>query len=312
MSFPQTDPTIAATYAALTRGELVGLPTETVYGLAGDATNPLAIAAIYEAKGRPRFNPLISHVGGLDAAKQQGEFSPLAEELARAFWPGPLTLVLPRTATATVCDLACAGLATIALRVPAHPLALELLNTFGRPLAAPSANISGRPSPTTAAHVQEELGDKIALVLDGGRCGIGIESAVISVEGDCATLLRQGGLSRGEIEAVSGPLLTPTQSDFAAPASPGMVLRHYAPEAPVMINQIIAPPGGVLIGFGKVEDDPAFNLSPTGDLREAAANLFAYLRAADAKRPNAICIAPIPNDGLGEAINDRLTRAARG
>jgi L-threonylcarbamoyladenylate synthase len=306
-----TPDSISAACDALGQGVLIGLPTETVYGLAADATNALAIARIYEAKGRPRFNPLISHVASLDAAMQQGMFSPLAQRLANAFWPGPLTLVVPRQRDASVCDLACAGLATIALRVPNHPVALSLLRAYARPLAAPSANISGRPSPTTAAHVREEMGDKVGVVLDGGPCTVGLESAVVAVSGDQATLLRQGGLSRGEIEAICGPLLMPGQADFSAPASPGMVLRHYAPKAPVMINQLNALPQGIMIGFGAVQDDPAFNLSPSGDLHEAAANLFAYLRAADAQSPSVIAVAPVPETGLGEAINDRLVRAAK-
>jgi L-threonylcarbamoyladenylate synthase len=307
-----TQQSIQAACEALLRGDLVGLPTETVYGLGGDATNAFAIAGIYEAKGRPHFNPLISHVASLEAAQRQGLFSPLATKLAKAFWPGPLTLVVPRHGHSSVCDLACAGLSTIALRVPDHAVALALLQAFGRPIAAPSANISGRPSPTTAAHVQDELGDKIAIVLDGGPSGVGIESAVIAVNGTQATLLRQGGLARGDIEAVCGPLLLPSQTDLAAPASPGMVLRHYAPNALVVLNTRVAPPSGILIGFGEIEGDPALNLSRIGDLREAAANLFAYLRAADACDPSLIAVAPIPETGLGEAINDRLTRAARG
>jgi L-threonylcarbamoyladenylate synthase len=304
--------TIDIACAALNTGALVGLPTETVYGLAADATNARAIAAIYEAKGRPKFNPLISHVSSLMDAKLQGTFSPLAEKLAKAFWPGPLTLVVPRQSNATVCDLACAGLDTIALRVPAHPLALELLKAFGRPLAAPSANISGKPSPTNAAHVREEMGDKVALVLDGGPSKVGLESAVVAIVDERATLLRQGGLTREELEAIAGPLLAPSDNDFAAPASPGMVLRHYAPKAPVLLNQHCVSTGGALIGFGPVEGDPNLNLSRSGDVREAAANLFAYLRAADALSPTVIGIAPIPFQGLGAAINDRLERAADG
>lgn len=304
--------TIDIACAALNAGALVGFPTETVYGLAADATNARAIAAIYEAKGRPKFNPLISHVSSLMDARLQGVFSPFAEKLAKAFWPGPLTLVVPRQSNATVCDLACAGLDTIALRVPAHPLTLELLKAFGRPLAAPSANTSGKPSPTNAAHVREEMGDKVALVLDGGPCKVGLESAVVAIVDERATLLRQGGLTREELEAIAGPLLAPSDSDFAAPASPGMVLRHYAPKAPVLLNQHCVQTGGALIGFGPVESDPSLNLSRSGDLREAAANLFAYLRAADAQSPTVIGIAPIPFQGLGAAINDRLARAADG
>ena len=297
---------------ALEGGLLVGLPTETVYGLGADATNPLAIAAIYVAKGRPRFNPLISHVASFEAAMREGVFSPLALQLAQAFWPGPLTLVVPRHQTTRICDLACAGLETVALRVPSHPLTLKLLTVFGRPVAAPSANISGRPSPTTADHVRAELGDKVAIVLDGGPCDVGLESTVVAVSGNQATLLRLGGLSRQDIEAISGPLLSPNQYDLSAPASPGMILRHYAPNAPVMLNLMAAGTNEILLGFGDIEGYPAFNLSRRGDLTEAAANLFAYLRAADAMNPKTICVAPIPKLGLGEAINDRLTRAVNG
>ena len=303
---------IQAACDALSRGDLVGLPTETVYGLGGDATNPLAVAAIFEAKGRPRFNPLISHVADLDAAQHQGDFSPLARKLAHAFWPGPLTLVVPRRPTSTVCELACAGLPTIALRVPDHDVTRALLVKFDRPIAAPSANISGRPSPTTARHVFDELGDKVAMVLNGGPCGIGLESTVVAVSSQTATLLRLGGLSRSEIEAVGGPLLSPTDYDTSVPASPGMMLRHYAPKAPVLLDQTHPRSGAILLGFGDVEDDADFNLSPHGNLRDAAANLFAYLRAADALKPTAILVASIPMTGLGEAINDRLMRASKG
>jgi L-threonylcarbamoyladenylate synthase len=297
---------------ALTQGKLVGLPTETVYGLGADATNPGAVAVIFDAKGRPRFNPLISHVASLEAAQLEGEFSPLALKLAQTFWPGPLTLVVPRKATGAVCDLACAGLPTIALRVPAHEVALETLRAFGKPIAAPSANKSGRPSPTTAKHVLEEFAGALDLVLDGGPSKVGLESSVVAVMEDRATLLRLGGLSRADIESVTGRLLEPTVQDHAAPASPGMILRHYAPNARVLINQTRRPPSGVYIGFGPHGDDPHFNLSPSGSVIEAAGNLFAMLRAADALSPQVIAVAPIPNDGLGEAINDRLSRAAEG
>ena len=296
--------------AALARGDLVGLPTETVYGLGADATQADAVAKIFAAKGRPHFNPLISHVASLEAAEALGVFSPLARKMAHAFWPGPLSLVVPRQADCAVCDLACAGLDTIALRVPAHPLMQEVLRAFGKPVAAPSANISGRPSPTTADHVRAEFGDRLALVLDGGPSAVGLESAVVAVLGDRATLLRLGGLTREALEAVAGPLLTPDASAKAAPASPGMILRHYAPQAPVRLNATHAQPGEVMIGFGPGYEGAAFNLSPSGDLTEAAAHLFAMLRAADALNPTAIVIAPIPKTGLGEAIADRLARAA--
>jgi L-threonylcarbamoyladenylate synthase len=301
---------VLAAAAALARGDLVGLPTETVYGLGADATNAEAVAKIFAAKGRPHFNPLISHIASLEAAEALGLFSPLARKLAEAFWPGPLSLVVPRQPGCAVCDLACAGLDTIALRVPSHPLMQQVLRAFDKPIAAPSANVSGRPSPTTAAHVLEEFGDRIALVLDGGPSAIGLESAVVAVTGDQATLLRLGGLSREALEAVAGPLLTPDASAKAAPASPGMVLRHYAPRAPVRLDGSTADAGEVMIGFGPGFDGADFNLSSSSDLVEAAANLFAMLRAADALNPCAIVIAPIPQTGLGEAIADRLARAA--
>lgn len=302
--------TVRAAAAALARGDLVGLPTETVYGLGADAINAEAVAKIFAAKGRPHFNPLISHVASLEAAEALGVFSPLARKLAEAFWPGPLSLVVPRQPDCAVCDLACAGLDTIALRVPSHPLMQQVLRAFAKPVAAPSANVSGRPSPTNAAHVREEFGDRIALVLDGGPSAVGLESAVVSVIGDQATLLRLGGLSREALEAVAGPLLAPDASAKAAPASPGMVLRHYAPRAPVRLNGPSAQAGEVMIGFGPGYEGAEFNLSPSGDLVEAAAQLFAMLRAADALNPSAIVIAAIPETGLGEAIADRLRRAA--
>lgn len=307
----QPDPAaLADAAAALRAGRLVGMPTETVYGLAADATDATAVAGIYAAKGRPRFNPLIAHVGDLAAAGREGVFCDLSRRLAQTFWPGPLTLVLPRRDSGTVCDLARAGLDTVALRVPAHPVAQALLAAAGLPLAAPSANRSGSPSPTLARHVAEDLGAAVAMVLDGGPCRVGLESAVVAVRDGRATLLRSGGLERARLEAVTGPLLAPGAADRAAPASPGMVLRHYAPVAPVRLDARAAGPGEVLIGFGQVADDPAFNLSPKGDLAEAAGRLFALLRAADALTPAAIAVAPVPAEGLGEAIRDRLIRAA--
>lgn len=314
MSAPILSPDPAAVQAAagaLLAGQLVGLPTETVYGLAGDATRPEAVAAIYAAKGRPSFNPLISHVTGLAAAEAEGVFGPLALRLAEAFWPGPLTLVVPRRAAGSVCDLACAGLGTIALRVPGHPVAQAVLAAAGRPLAAPSANRSGRPTPTTAQHVAEELGDAVALILDAGPARVGLESAVVAVDGDRATLLRVGGLERTALEAVVGaPLLSPGAQERAAPASPGMVLRHYAPDTRLRLNALAAEPGELHLGFGAVAGTPGFSLSEAGSVVEAAARLFALIRAADALRPTAIAVAPIPTSGLGEAINERLERAA--
>lgn len=295
--------------AILRDGGLVGMPTETVYGLAADATNPAALTALFAAKGRPRFNPLIVHLLDAEAAERYALFSPLARRLAAAFWPGPLTIVAPRQPDGTIHDLATAGLATVALRAPAHPAARALLAAFGGPLAAPSANRSGHVSPTTAAHVAGEFSAEVALVLDGGPCPVGLESTVVAVAGEQASLLRLGGLPRTAIEAVAGPLAT-ADAQGAAPASPGMLLKHYAPATPVRLNALTAEPGETLIGFGAVAG--ARTLSAAGDLAEAAANLFAMLRAADLEGATAIAVAPVPDNGLGEAINDRLARAAAG
>jgi L-threonylcarbamoyladenylate synthase len=295
---------------ALKSGQFVGMPTETVYGLACDATNPRAVAGVYEAKGRPQFNPLISHVASLEAAQMEGVFSPTAMSLAQAFWPGPLTLVLPRRREGRVCDLACAGLETLALRVPAHRVTQALLEAFGRPIAAPSANRSGRPSPTTSQHVRDEFSHIDSLVLEGGACQVGLESSVVAVDGEHVTLLRSGGVSRADLEALVGPLMQPKHEDNAAPASPGMLLRHYAPRAPLIINATTCPPDGIFIGFGPDTLDARFNLSPSGDVVEAASNLFAMLRSADALSPEVIAVARVPMLGIGEAINDRLVRAA--
>lgn len=302
-----TPEAVAQAVAILKAGGLIGLPTETVYGLAADAANGDALAAVFALKGRPRFNPLIAHVADRAAAEAIAVFHPLAARLADAFWPGPLTLVLPRR-PGSVHDLATAGLEMVAVRVPAHPVARSLLAAFGGPVAAPSANRSGHVSPTTAAHVDEAFGEDLALVLDGGPCDVGLESTVVATAGGRAALLRPGGLARGDIEAITGPLAAP--GDGTAPSSPGQLLKHYAPAAPVRLDATEAWPGEVLIGFGAVAGD--LTLSATGDVREAAANLFAALRAADARRPTGIAVATIPMDGLGEAIHDRLVRAARG
>ena len=292
---------------ALRAGRLVILPTETVYGLAGDAANPAAVAAIFEAKGRPRFNPLIAHVADLPAAERIAVFDDRARALAAAFWPGPLTIVAPLGDAAAVCDLARAGLDTLAVRAPAHPLALDLLRAFGRPVVAPSANRSGRPSPTTFADAVEETGAAADAALDGGACAVGVESTVVSVLDGAVRLLRPGGITRAEIEAVIGPL---REAGADAGRSPGRLATHYAPEAPVRIDCAGARTGEVFIGFGPAPAGTGFNLSPSGDLREAAANLFAMLRAADRLQPTGIAVAPVPETGLGEAINDRLRRAA--
>lgn len=283
---------------------MVILPTETVYGLAGNAADPAAVAAIFEAKGRPRFNPLISHVPDLAMAETLAVFDERAVKLAQAFWPGPLTLVLPIRPDTVVCDLARAGLDTVALRAPAHPLARALLTAFGGPVVAPSANRSGRPSPTTYADAMEETGAKAAASLDGGPCEIGLESTVVALLGQ-PRLLRPGAVTRAQIEALIGPL---AEAEADAKRSPGRLARHYSPKAPVRLEASTPEPGEAYLAFGPGEH--RWNLSPAGDLREAAANLFSYLREADRTDPAAIAVAPIPHEGLGEAINDRLKRAA--
>jgi L-threonylcarbamoyladenylate synthase len=291
--------------AALKAGGLVVLPTETVYGLAADASDPRAVAKVYEAKGRPAFNPLIAHVADVATARRIARFDDRAERLAARFWPGPLTLVLPSADEQAVCDLARAGLDTVAVRAPAHPLAHALLEAFGGPLVAPSANRSGRPSPTTFADAMAETGAAAAAGLDGGPCQIGLESTVIALL-DMPRLLRPGAVTRAEIEAIIGPL---SEAEADAKRSPGRLARHYAPDLPLRLNATEPRAGEVWLGFGPGFPEP-LNLSPAGDLAEAAANLFAYLRAADRSGAAGIAVAPIPEDGLGEAINDRLRRAA--
>ncbi|HEY2752102.1 L-threonylcarbamoyladenylate synthase [Phenylobacterium sp.] len=297
---------IEAAVAALKRGGLVIMPTETVYGLAADAGDARAVAAVYAAKGRPAFNPLIAHVADVATARRIARFDERAERLAAAFWPGPLTLVLPVEDDALVCDLARAGLDTVAVRSPAHLVAHALLEAFGGPLVAPSANRSGRPSPTTYADAVEETGPAAAAALDGGPCAIGLESTVVALI-DEARLLRPGSVTRSQIEALIGPLL---EAEADARRSPGRLSRHYAPSLPLRLNATEPRTDEVWLGFGP-HGGSGFNLSPEGDLAEAAANLFAYLRAADRSQGAAgISVAPIPDTGLGEAINDRLRRAA--
>jgi L-threonylcarbamoyladenylate synthase len=295
---------------ALGEGRLVILPTETVYGLAADAAEPIAVAALFEAKGRPRFNPLIAHVSDLAAAQAIAGLDDRALALAAAFWPGPLTLVAPYIGAAAVCDLARAGLDTVAVRVPAHSTARALLAAFARPVVAPSANRSGRPSPTTHADAMEETGPAAALGLDGGPCAAGLESTVIAcLPGAPVRLLRLGAIARGDIEAVVGPL---AEAETDAKRTPGRLALHYAPDAPVRLNAEGPRVGEVFLDFGPNVQalGDVFNLSRLGDLKEAAANLFAMLRAADRLKPSGIAVAPIPDHGLGEAINDRLRRAA--
>ncbi|MGE3251063.1 MAG: L-threonylcarbamoyladenylate synthase [Hyphomonadaceae bacterium] len=305
---PAQADTIAQAGAILRAGGLVAVPTETVYGLAADAANAQAIARLYEAKGRPLFNPLIVHVRDADEAHAHGAMHARAKTLAEAFWPGPFTLVLPRRAESSVAELACAGLSTIALRVPAHAVAQGVLQALGRPFAAPSANRSGHVSPTTAQHVWEEFGDAIDFILDAGPCAVGVESSIVAVDADGrARLLRPGGVARERIEALIGPL-EPAGGGVEAP---GMLETHYAPRARLRLNAEAPREGEAYLGFGAF-DFGALNLSSRGDLTEAAANLYAHLRALDADGADVIAVAPIPAEGLGEAIADRLKRAAAG
>jgi L-threonylcarbamoyladenylate synthase len=307
----------AAAARSLGSGGLVAFPTETVYGLGADATNAEAIARLYLAKGRPSFNPLIAHVADRDAARRIAFFNSDAEKLAAKFWPGPLTLVLPRRRDCPVAELATAGLETIAVRVPAHAIARDILAAFGKPVVAPSANISGHVSPTTARHVEADLAGRIDLIVDGGPADVGLESTIVGCF-ERPLLLRPGGLARGEIEAVLGTRLAdlPQHDAASQPLAPGMLASHYAPRLPVRLNATTVEAGEALLAFGTpavagVDKAAAIlNLSPRGDLVQAAANLFHHLRELDATGASQIAVMPIPADGLGEAINDRLRRAA--
>jgi L-threonylcarbamoyladenylate synthase len=313
---------IAAAVSVLAEGGLVGLPTETVYGLAADATNGTAVARIFEAKGRPLFNPLIAHVSSLDMALREGQLQGAALKLAEHFWPGPLTLVVPATATTRVSDLARAGLPTLALRWPDHPVAQELISAFGKPLAAPSANRSGRVSTTDALAVHDELGAKVGLILDGGACPVGVESTIIGWQSGQMILLRPGGLTIEEIEQVAGQPVVRLQSgkdqngvESPGLIAPGMLASHYAPEARLILGCTDFSEAEAVLAFGPL---PASvpkaariaQLSEQADLREAAANLFRHLRSLDACHPKIIHAMPIPAKGLGLAICDRLRRAA--
>ncbi|HWD25684.1 MAG TPA: L-threonylcarbamoyladenylate synthase [Rhizomicrobium sp.] len=297
-------PDLADAVRTLRDGGLVAFPTETVYGLGADATNGRAVARIFEAKGRPRFNPLIVHVRDAAEAMRHAVFHAPARKLARAFWPGALTLVLPRATNCRLSALVSAGLDTVALRVPAHPVAARLIAESGLPIAAPSANASGRITATTAAHVARSLGGKVDVIVDGGATPLGLESTVIGFDGERPVLLRAGAVARAAIEAVAGPLAAPDD----VVRSPGQLASHYAPHATLRLNATETRAGETLLGFGPDAPDGARNLSATGDLREAAANLFALLHELDDM--GAIAVMPIPNAGLGEAINDRLARAA--
>lgn len=305
---------IAAAAELLRAGRLVALPTETVYGLAADASDDRAVASIYTAKERPSFNPLISHLPDVEAARRQGLFDAPALALSKAFWPGPLTLVVPASSTCTVCSLARAGLDSVALRVPSHPVARAVLQAAGRPIAAPSANRSGRVSPTQADHVLVDLDGRIDAVLDAGPTAVGVESSIVACLGGAPRLLRPGGVPRAALEAAIGQPLVIVEEGGAAPIAPGLLASHYAPRAAVRLDAEAPRPGEAWLGFGPEPNGAlpalAFNLSPSGDLTEAAANLFAAMRRLDDRRPATIAVAPIPMHGLGEAINDRLRRAA--
>jgi L-threonylcarbamoyladenylate synthase len=302
---------IAAAAKLLAAGGLVAFPTETVYGLGADARNDAAVAAIYAAKGRPSFNPLIVHVANQQAAAKYAEFSDAARQLAMAFWPGPLSLVLPVAANAGLSDRVTAGLDSVALRVPAHPLGHALLSAFGGPVAAPSANISGRVSPTTPQHVLDGLDGRIKAVLMGGACDVGLESTILSVIGDKVSLLRAGGITAEAIENLLGQAIG-RSLDPDRPQSPGQMASHYAPAALIRLNVTKPRADEVLLGFGD-QAQAVLNLSLRGDLAEAASNLFAMLRQIDLiaqEKQARIAVAPVPMHGLGLAINDRLTRAA--
>ncbi|MBI1213060.1 MAG: threonylcarbamoyl-AMP synthase [Alphaproteobacteria bacterium] len=302
---------IARAAQLLLDGRLVAFPTETVYGLGADARSEQAVAAIFAAKGRPRFNPLIVHVASLAAARELGAFDARALKLAEAFWPGPLTVVVPRLATSGLSWLASAGLETIAIRCPKHPVAQSLLAAFAGPIAAPSANRSGTVTATTARHVWESLGASVDLILDGGPTTHGLESTIVGLAERDAALLRPGAIAREDIERLIGPLSHGADREDA-PHSPGRLRSHYATAAPLRLNATDVGADETLLAFGKPLSGAkrTLNLSASGDLREAAANLFAMLRELDRPDIAAIAVMPVPESGLGEAINDRLKRAA--
>jgi L-threonylcarbamoyladenylate synthase len=310
---PLTPDSLSHAAKLLQAGKLVAFPTETVYGLGSDATNEHAIAKIYAAKGRPQFNPLIVHIATKDDAAQYVMWNDVAERVATAFWPGPLTLVLPRTNNSPIPLLASAGLETIAIRCPDHEIARTLIKETGRPIAAPSANASGSLSPTSAAHVAESLGNKVDLILDGGSCRVGVESTVLDLTTDTPTILRHGGITQEMLESLLGPVGQATHDD-TSPKSPGMLLSHYAPHQPVRLNVTSAKEDEAFLLFGNegalTGGALRLNLSLAGDTVEAAANLFSMLHKLDQPHLKGIAVAPIPDTGLGAAINDRLQRAA--
>ncbi len=293
----------------LARGELVSFPTETVYGLGADATNSIAVAGIYKAKNRPDFNPLIVHIYDAATADKYVKMNDTAKRLAKHFWPGPFTMVLPKKEPGNLSDLVSAGLDTVAIRVPEHDVARSLLKHFGRPVAAPSANISGRISPTTAIHVDGEFGDELQMIIDGGPCNKGIESTIVKVTDDNIILLRPGNIIIDEIEAATGMSVILGDKE-EKPSSPGQLESHYAPNAKMRLNVTSPEKTECLLAFGKAPNHPGLNLSPSGNLTEAATNLFSMLRELDSAGYQTIAVSPIPHAGLGLAINDRLKRAA--
>jgi len=309
---PATHSNILRAASVLAGGGVVAFPTETVYGLGADATNADAVLRVYEMKGRPRFNPLIAHVADRETAEVHGEFNDAARKLADAFWPGPLTIVLKKRSRSGICDLVSAGLDTIALRVPVNETAAILLLAAGCPVAAPSANRAGHVSPTTAAHVAADLGDAPALILDGGHTAVGLESSVVDLSGPKPLLLRPGGIPREKIEDVLAMKLGNAEISNR-PSSPGQLASHYAPRTQLRLEATSIEPGEALLAFGGTAlstGGPMVNLSLEGDLRETAMNLFSALRELDTSGCDSIAVMPIPDEGLGEAINDRLRRAA--
>ncbi len=319
-----TDENIAKAAEILKSGGVVGMPTETVYGLAANAFDGRAVAKIYEIKGRPQFNPLISHFADAGDVETCAVMDEKAKALAQAFWPGPLTLVLPRAKNCPVSELASAGLETIAVRVPAHPAARKLIKACGFPLVAPSANLSGTISPTSPAHVADGLGDKVDMILAAGASSVGVESTVVDLSDGAPVILRPGAVTAEEISEVLGEKIIYDTGDAAKPKSPGLLLKHYAPKIPLRMNAIDLNPGEALLGFSSLRfmgvkgggaalslpESQRRNLSEEGDLHQAASNLFAMLRELDRPEHAAIAVMPIPDTGLGVAINDRLKRAA--
>ena len=292
------------------QGGLVSFPTETVYGLGANVYNAQAVASIFEAKGRPHFDPLISHIAEIDFLKEYAATDERVIALAKHFWPGPLTFILRRTDNNPAIDLACSGLNKIAVRMPDNPIALDLIQKSGVPIVAPSANKFKAVSPTTAQHVQESLGDKVGMILDGGPCRVGVESTIIDVTSPQIVLLRAGGTALEDLETFLGEKILISDGDPNKPSAPGQLLKHYAPKNSLRINATEKQENEFLIGFGNV-DNADLNLSPNGDLKEAAANLFAYMRLADEKCGNkSLAMSPIPQTGLGLAINDRIKRAS--